>query len=366
MKKILIICNTYYQFIFSLNLKNTLFKEDTVYLIITDHSRNAEKVVDNTNNEKIFEKVVYLRCKALDKNQHSSREAMSYIIRTLFKKSGIIPQKLESIKFDEFLYYNLTPSTLSIFESISKFNRYLICSRYEEGVLSYNMSYWGNKSASFPKRVQKIIKLEKKIHRKNIVDSTNDFYCFYPEMYRGNLRAKEVPNINSDSMKFSDMLARIFNVNQSKLTFKEKYIYFASVGDFEGSEKAGELELAKKIADKVGKDNLLIKVHPRDNTGEFEKSGLNVYPGSDVPWEAIQLNYDFSNHVFLTCTSGSVLSVNMMPEKGPKVYFLYNLCNARNNDVISKSIPTIESLVKTEIASKKNIFIADSLDEIVS
>ena len=75
-------------------------------------------------------------------------------------------------------------------------------------------------------------------------------------------------------------------------------------------------------------DNLLIKVHPRDNTGEFEKSGLNVYPGSDVPWEAIQLNYDFSNHVFLTCTSNSILSVDVMLEKGPEVYFLYNLCNA--------------------------------------
>ena len=43
----LIIANTYYQVIFAMQMRNTIFKRDDVDLIITDHSKNADVVCEN-------------------------------------------------------------------------------------------------------------------------------------------------------------------------------------------------------------------------------------------------------------------------------------------------------------------------------
>lgn len=366
MKNILILCNTYYQFIFAINLKLTNYPNDKVILILSDHSRNASMIAERTEREKIFEKIIFLKSKSLDQGKHTAREGFSFILKCLVHSYPEIQNKLGKITFNEFYYYNLYPSAIATYEAIKTKNKLIKCNRFEEGVLSYNTSFFGNNAIPLPKRVNQVINIEKILHIHNIVDSTKSFYCFYPELYFGHLRTVKVPLINTEENQVSHIISRVFNTSADSEQFKEKYIYFASVGDFEGDERVGELELAQKIAELVGKDNLLIKIHPRDNTNEFLNAGLNVFPFSSVPWESVQLNIDFSNHVFLTATSGSVLSVNMMLNKRPKVYFMFNLCNARNNNIVKRSVLSIENLLNFGIGNLDNIYIANSINEIIS
>ncbi len=128
----------------------------------------------------------------------------------------------------------------------------------------------------------------------------------------------------------------------------KKYFFFTSVYDFEGGEPIGEYELVCKIADLVGKENLLVKTHPRDVRTIYEDEGFIVDKNSDIPWEAIQLSKDFSDKVFLTATSGSVLAGSFMSENPPKTFFMHKCCNVSGNYSAQKTIATIEELLCDE------------------
>ena len=92
-----------------------------------------------------------------------------------------------------------------------------------------------------------------------MIESTKKVYCLYPDLYFGKLLVEKIPAIKTDS-ELINILKKVFNVDIDKKSYKEKYIYFSSICDFEGGKPIGEFELIKNIAHLVGKDNLLIKI----------------------------------------------------------------------------------------------------------
>lgn len=110
----------------------------------------------------------------------------------------------------------------------------------------------------------------------------------------------------------------------------------------------------------------MVKLHPRDATGKFEKSGLSVDKNSTIPWEAIQLNYDFSNHVFLTISSTSVFGVNLMLKKRAPVYILYNTVDTSQNTVIQSAVDGVKDILgHKEMVDLSNYKVLESLEDIL-
>ena len=160
---------------------------------------------------------------------------------------------------------------------------------------------------------------------------------------------------------------RIFIVSIQKCILEIWIQFFTGVFDFEGGSPIGEFELVLKIAKLVGKDNLIIKTHPRDSRTIYAENKLKVYKHSYIPWEAIQFNNDFSDKVLLTVNSGSVLGANLILENRAESYFLFNCCKIENNYEASKYIATVRQLlsVATSVLDKINIIEnIDSLTEI--
>lgn len=162
-----------------------------------------------------------------------------------------------------------------------------------------------------------------------------------------------------------EILSNIFDLEKRDLKYPQKYIYFASIGDCESEKPVGEVEIATKAAELVGKENLIVKVHPRDMSNEFEKQGLLVDTNSEVPWEAIQLSQDFSNHVFLTTSSSSVISVNCLLNIHPKTYFLYKMCHIENNKSVEQGVQFFEDILFGENSEFKGFYRAENIDEIL-
>ena len=137
--------------------------------------------------------------------------------------------------------------------------------------------------------------------------------------------------------------------------------------DFEGGEPIGEYQLVEKIAELVGKDNILIKIHPRDLRSVYSDNGFKVDRNSNIPWEAIQLSGDFSDKVFLTATSGSVLAGSFMAERAVKTYFLCDLCNLDQNPSAQNSVINIKELLENESlkAVLNSVHIAKQIEDIL-
>ena len=158
------------------------------------------------------------------------------------------------------------------------------------------------------------------------------------------------------------ILRKIFNIETEMLKIHEKYIFFTGVFDFEGGGAIGEFELVMNVAQLVGKDNLIVKTHPRDKRTVYEESGITVYKNSSIPWEAIQLNYNFPDKIFLTVNSGSVLGVNMMLENKVKTYFLYNCCNIEKNQEAVAYIKLVKQFMLTSNIISDKLKIVENME----
>lgn len=364
MKNIICLCNTYTQLIIAIQLKATIKKNSHMLVVLSDKSRNAEVACENIRKTGFFDDVIFFPSSTLDLGHRNFRKALVETFDEVRGNINIHNDYLENIRFDEFIYFNLNVSAGLLFSYLYKKNKDIICSIFEEGILSYPNVEKEAYADHLPKRMKLCFSIRKLLNKRNVCDSIAYFYCYYPGFYYGKETPIQVPFITDKTCK--EILSKAFNIDNSFLHYPQKYIFLASMGDFEGEEPIGEVKIAIQIAALVGKENLLVKTHPRDKTNAFEKAGLLVDSFSTAPWEIIQLNYDFSNHVFLTVASNSVFGVNMMMEKRPRSYFLYRFCNISRNQSVRNTVNIIEQLFKSaDRLNLSNYFIVDRLEDIM-
>lgn len=357
----LIISNTHYQTIVALQLRLTLFKEDEVVLLISDHSKGSEQVVERLNEKHLFEKVDYIRTRDVLKKSgklYEWKDAFSFSFFAGNRYSFYL-KNIENRYFDEIVVFNYVDHVHGLFAILSAINSNIRISLMEESVLSYNNAESPSKKLHLSGEVRKWI------GKKSVYDAVGNFYCFYPSLYTGTFTPVSIPLLHPDS-EIVAILKDVFGVREQDLHYDRKYIFFASVYDFEGGQPIGEFELVKKVADTVGKDNLLVKIHPRDQRTVYHDNGFTVDQNSSVPWEIIQLSHDFSHHVFLTATSSSVLSGNFMTDIPVRTYFLFELCHTKGN-AAEKSVQQIYDLLRNDNVKEifQSVQIAKGLGEIL-
>lgn len=358
MKNVIITCNTYYQLIMAVQLKYTLKKDDEVTLILSDQSNNASHISKSLKKAGLFREVFFVKNKEFIKKHASRIKAARDVFQAVTGRTRMYSFLPEDKKYDELIFYNPDTATHCLFAILDKRNKDMIVSRYEESIISY-----GFKPRLVPK--SRMIYMIRRIEgKKNLLEKVINFYCVHPELYRGDRIPIKIPDIKKDDIILRDFLCDVFGIDRDDLKYDVKYIYFSSIFDIEGNKPAGELALVQRIAELVGKENLLVKVHPRDDVERFTDVGLKVDARSSVPWEVIQLSHDFSGHIFLSACSSSVITISAITERPPEIYFLYKLCGGSNDQLI-KASHSIEGIIRmTENRFLPNVHIVDTFDDL--
>lgn len=342
-------------------MKLTIFKNYYVCLMISDHSRNADKIYEKLSELLVFDEIHYIKTKELitDRNCIDKIQDCIYICFMKKNRYSYILSDISDKFFNELICYNYGVDIYGLYAELYNSNKDIKISLYEEGILSYGVTA----SMNYKKKIIKIIR--HMLCKKDITEAFSTFYCFYPELYKGSLSVHAVPQIKLNS-ECSDILSRLFNVSSERLTYQEKYIFFTSVYDFEGGSPIGEYEVACAIRKIVGENNLLIKTHPRDIRTIYEVNGFKVDKNSSLPWEVIQLSKDFSNYIFLTVSSGSVLAGSLMSTNPVDTFYLYKCCDLTGNLLAQKTANDIYNLLSSEKMKKifKNVKIVERLVEI--
>lgn len=344
----LIIVNTYYQLIFASQLRNTLFEKDYVALVITDQSKGTELVADKLAKTGFFSEVCYKHTDIDICKRNAAQRIQDYFEISFCKQnrySGFLDD-MRSRFYDELLVYNYTIETYGVYSALCIENPDIKVSMFEEGILSYN-------SIELDNAKRFIINASRRVLGKPVITSALCyFYCFFPGLYSGKLKPMEVEKIDKTSEVVS-VLAEVFNVNKNN-HYSEKYIFFASVYDFEGGEPIGEYEVVKRLSDYLGRENLIVKVHPRDTRTIYKNMGLKIDSRSEVPWEIILLCGDFSDKILLTVNSTSVLSSCLLSDDNIRGFYLYKMCDINNNALAKKIVSTIDRLINVDLVSYNN------------
>ena len=361
MEKCLITCFTHYQIIMAIQIRNSVLLSKRVTIAVADTSKGINNVVKRMQELEVFDDVIFLKIKYIEENFLSVKQIWNIAVG----KADFAKRYLgEHPYFDEFWFFNNNITNNGFFCALYNSNSKLKCYGYEEGITTYEAFHEQFRIKKMFKRNKLIFAFRKILMKKNLIEATEAFFCLYPELYKGNLKVQSIRLFSNKSD--SKLLADIYGVDTKQLKYEEKYIYFAGTYDFEGGKSLDEIGLIKKIAEMVGKENLLIKLHPRDfrDFSKMKKAGFHFEKNDGVPWEIIQLNYDFFEHVFLTILSNSILIANSMTEGVVKSFYLYKIIDGIMEN--RSAVVGIEALnyVKN-ILKNKGIHIVDSLFEII-
>ena len=120
----LIIANTYYQVIFAMQMRNTIFKRDDVDLIITDHSKNADVVCENIKKCKYFNNCYYVKTGGSRDNRTKMQKILDIFLLSFAKKNRFeyYLRDISDKFFDEIMVFNYDMRTYGVFSILSLYN----------------------------------------------------------------------------------------------------------------------------------------------------------------------------------------------------------------------------------------------------
>lgn len=312
-RKILFICNTYYQLIVAMQLALTVFEEDEVDVILSDHSVGAKKVADRLQDTRVFRDVLYLETLKF----YASKEGLFRKARD-FVDCHVSKRRILEIEcgYDEIVSYSISDFEYAVCDTVFAKGETPVFSRMEEGLLSYSVQVEGG----FSQRIGNKYRKWKGGFCPGLPSCV--FYCFFPELIiDSRLRGISIPPIGLRQERLVAALKHAFSYE--RFSFDEPFIFFASSSDVDGFPM-GETPLVLSLAEELGRENVLVKMHPRDDRTVYEDYGLRVMRGSPIPWEICQICEDLSDRTLLSQTSGALLGANSLIDKPARGFFVQN------------------------------------------
>ena len=262
MKKILFFANTLYQVLVSVHIAEIFCKEDENSLIVCSETKSLNELIKSEKFNDVFSKVYFTEFSNLEKFEKSAKfiRHFEHLMRELnpgwfLRKLGI---SLESY-FDEIFFYAPNRLFKDVYKWNYKSNPRMQLHYYQHGVLSYLGS--GAINGFDVDRIFSIInRLFFGIDFKRL---NFDWYCYNKDLMicQENRLIVQIPSDNWDK-KTIDKLNKVFDYRPSALPIKERFIFFEQAGEYIYNLEAYE-ECIKRIADVVGRDNFIIKKHPR-------------------------------------------------------------------------------------------------------
>lgn len=349
----LIICNTPYQVLVAVNMASTMFKEGRTDIIISDHFADGKKIAANiSQKERYFKKCYYVE--TLDFSRMRGKYKEEY--RELLYNVNIEKQTEEFVQFevvyDELWTANYDRFSELIYNYVVRKNRHAKVFFYEDGVSSCIDDWFFHAlevKKNFKNRVKDIFFSKLKYTPNNC----SGYYVFDKNQmsFKTKCPIYEIPVIQPNNNNLIGYLDEIFEYSeQIAESFKEKYIYFEEAFFSTDSSLSGDMDFIKEIADIVGKENLIIKLHPRSCNNRFEDLGYKVSKAQAIPWEVISLNIDIHNKVLISNSSTAVIMPNRLLNMQYKGIFLFELTgciiNENYRNYYLKNYDTDESLVK--------------------
>lgn len=329
-KKNLIIVNTYFQLMTIINMCLNNLKEDVNDLIVTDKSADMEEKINKLKEYNIFKNIYYVKSKDICIDKNKVKKYLTY----LFDRKKILTVELKEV-YDYLYFFNYDLLTYCTLDEIAKKNKNVKCKKYDEGFISYLYDVKNN-------NINNIVR--KLLLRKNIDKSIEAYYLYHPDLicYDSKYPIEKIKVLDKSDEKLKSIYNNIFNYTKDKI--KQKYIFFEESFFCDGGKDVNDLELILKIAETVGKENLLVKLHPRNKINRFAEYGIATNKTIGIPWELIQMNDDFSDKVLLTISSGSVLASKLYFNDNIKTYLLFNCTDKMSNMVTEKYFEYLKKL----------------------
>lgn len=355
--RVIFTIHTYFQLLIVMNMKQQFFINDQVDIVISDVSNGSKKVVDRLRETKFFHECYYTRVKEWISVEGTINKFKKFLKADLHYEN-IVKENIDinKQKYDLFVFCQLDPWTDALYFTLKKYNPDIECRRMQETFNSY-LNEGG--LIVYSEKTEKIKNLMRRLTFNPIIRrEMTQYYFFDPEMiiYKptGKYKIVKMERFNSDDKQFLDAINYVFDYPALKDEYKEKYIYFESI-------EHNEFEVIQLLASIVGKENFIVKIHPRSKSDKYSAVGIKTNKDLSIPWEVILLNKNFDGHVFITATSQAVFGFLQFTNQNAQGVLTYKCLNAK----IDKALDVYLKKMQSKYGNNK-LIIPHSVENLIS
>jgi glycosyltransferase involved in cell wall biosynthesis len=314
-KRVLAVCNTPFQLICIIWLRISFFRDAIFDVIITNQVNDAKNLTDRVLSAQLFNNVT-LVC---DSDYSNWRGAKNSRPKTKLDKlrdyygRGLRRRSLYrgSTKYDEFLLFNHSRFSLLLFERLWQRNSHIQAAIYEEGIGSYNhisRCYYDPKYAWECRSLMRKIN-DRVFRRPCITENIRRMYVFIPELlnFHPPIEIVRIPPLDANCQELTKALFSVFNCENAELDVTQDVILFEESYAADGLP-FNYMPVLEALDKAFGKENIVVKKHPRSKIDLFTSEGYAIFPNSSAPWEVILLkNTALAKKTWVSYCSGSML-----------------------------------------------------------
>lgn len=338
---VLFMVNSAYQMITAVQLKMTRYRNTSADIIITDNLAQYEKLKESTEKSGIFRNVFTMVTKDYDwKNWKFTLGSFLY--------DSVIEERLPQVvklSYETFLYCNFAGVSACTGAYMRRKKRSSLA-MFEDGFASYS-DFWkdGLEQAFHPKSMTDKV-LYSLIRRTPAY--TSEYFVFNPELIRDwdfGFRTERIEKINDET---KEALNLVFEYENCKDDYSGVKCIFFEESYYADGVSVGDVHIVNRISEIIGKENMFIKIHPRNPENRFEKLGYKTNKDTIIPWEIIAMNNDFSETILMTIASGSsITSYFVSDRKAKKSVLLYDI-DEIDKTVLTPSLPVFDKICRKD------------------
>jgi hypothetical protein len=326
MKKILAVAHSYYMLLTLIQMKMKVYKNDMMDLLLSDASSNNQTIFHNLKKSGIFNSCYFYHLsdvgwKTSDRKKEKAKKFFNGILKpqNIISKAGIKTGKYDILliyvagRFDEQVIFNV----------IKKKNPKAVCELYEEGYTSYFNMY--GVFASYPKMYIKILPIIMFLTGKKRFLTSNNInraWYFNPGLVQYNADF-DICKIPAFDIKDKELIYKINTIyGYSNNCDVKQDVIFLEGKSFTDGLPTDDLELLNRLCRNIGKENIVVKLHPRTRVNRFISEGYQMFE-ADIPLELVILNGKGTGKVFIAMESGAPLTCLMDFQNDNNVVLLF-------------------------------------------
>ena len=322
---LLIVCNTPFQIIVACHVLQTYYANADVDLYISSGIGGYAQLVENARQTGMFREVqanpihkTFCKGKGLVAKCSYVFRRTSEIIKTL-----LLARSVSKRHYDVLLFSNISVFTKRLTTLLLRHNPTCKIELFEEGTISYTRQFVEGDAPTTPYR--------RFVDKYGIVDRLSALYVFnsmFLSWGPKNGTIVTLPKLTNLSKDFLTQLNTIFGYESCVDKYDKKLIFFEESHAMEGYE-VPDIQMLEQIAQKIGRDNIMVKIHPRNPKNRFAQLGYKTNVNTSIPWELIILNQAMDDKILVTISSGSVIYPFLYFGIKTKSYSLLNCLSER-------------------------------------
>jgi len=289
------------------------FPQQQADLFVLDIACDMRTWIEGRKQDRQIHKIYY----AYDVCKHSSRVGTVFDHVYTPKPSRDILMDCRQTRYSDFFTTWVGSPATWLYTKLWKTNPDIRLHFYEEGTGVYTTPLYQDYG-----RIKTMYKL---LGYRSETDHVEDLYVYCSSLYHGELPTTEIGAVSE-----KDKADLISAQNFKPAIYEKKILFFdnpMNKPEYKGVDQLRILADLEKAADR---SDIMVRVHPRDQSGVFEEKGYTEDANKGIPWEELLLYQNISDKILVTSFSTAVFSPKIICDQEPRVLFLKQMLLENN------------------------------------